>query len=83
MAFIYAFPVQQSVAVILPGISVAWMVVISFEITLLLALLSWHLVEKNFLQVKGHYVAIEKILRIPRLNKIEYLILYVKCSFKQ
>lgn len=66
--YIYAFPVQQSVAAILPGISVAWMVVISFGITLLLALLSWHLIEKNFLQMKGHYVAIEKILRIPRLN---------------
>jgi peptidoglycan/LPS O-acetylase OafA/YrhL len=66
--YIYAFPVQQSVAAILPGISVAWMVVISFGITLLLALLSWHLIEKNFLQMKGHYVAIEKILRIPKLN---------------
>lgn len=61
--YIYAFPVQQSVAAIIPGVSVAAMVIIAFSITLVLAMFSWHLIEKKFLKMKGRYVAIEKILK--------------------
>lgn len=61
--YIYAFPVQQSVAAIFPEISVTAMLFIAFGITFILAFLSWHLVENKFLKMKGHYVVIEKILR--------------------
>lgn len=45
--YIYAFPVQQAVAAALPGVSVATMVVVSGSITLVLAVLSWHLLEER------------------------------------
>ena len=51
--YIYAFPVQQSVELLWPNISVFRMMGISFGFTLLLAILSWHLVEKRFLQFKA------------------------------
>lgn len=51
--YIYAFPVQQSVAAFLPGISVAEMFQLSLFFTFLLAMLSWHLIEKPALALKG------------------------------
>ncbi|WP_298207271.1 acyltransferase [Ferrovum sp.] len=54
--YIYAFPVQQSIAALLPGVSVLTMVIISSAVTLLLAVLSWHFLEKHALDLKGHYV---------------------------
>jgi peptidoglycan/LPS O-acetylase OafA/YrhL len=54
--YIYAFPVQQSIAALLPGVSVLSMVIISSAITFLLAVLSWHCLEKHALELKGHYV---------------------------
>jgi peptidoglycan/LPS O-acetylase OafA/YrhL len=54
--YIYAFPVQQSTAALLPGISVLYMVIISSVITLLFAVLSWHCLEKHALKLKGHCV---------------------------
>lgn len=54
--YIYAFPVQQSVAALLPGVSVIAMISISAVVTLLLAALSWHLLERRALRLKGHYV---------------------------
>jgi peptidoglycan/LPS O-acetylase OafA/YrhL len=54
--YIYAFPVQQSTAALLPGVSVLSMVIISAAVTLVFAVLSWHLLEKHALKLKGHCV---------------------------
>jgi len=66
--YIYAFPVQQSVAAMIPNVSFVNMMAIAFGITLILAIFSWHLIEKKFLKMKGNYVIIEKILGKPRIN---------------
>lgn len=54
--YIYAFPVQQSVAALIPGVSVSSMLFISASFTLLLAVLSWHFLERHALGLKGFYV---------------------------
>jgi peptidoglycan/LPS O-acetylase OafA/YrhL len=54
--YIYAFPVQQSVAALIPGVSVLDMIAIAGSVTLLLSIASWHLIEKNALSLKGRYV---------------------------
>lgn len=46
--YIYAFPVQQSIAAIMPGVSVVVMIMLSSVLTLALAIMSWHLIEKGF-----------------------------------
>jgi len=61
--YIYAFPVQQSIAATLQGITVMNMILFSFFITLILAFLSWHWVEKKSLTLKSRYVYIEKIFK--------------------
>lgn len=50
--YIYAFPVQQSIAAMVPGISVPAMLGLAVAVTLPLAMLSWHLVEKRALRLK-------------------------------
>lgn len=53
--YVYAFPVQQSIAALMPGVTVSKMIGLAFLITLALAFLSWHLVEKPCLRMKkGH-----------------------------
>jgi len=54
--YIYAFPVQQSVAHLMPGVSVLQMVLVSAAATSLLAIFSWHLLEQRALRYKAHYV---------------------------
>ena len=54
--YIYAFPVQQSIAALVPGISVLSMVIISTAVTLLFAALSWHLLEKRALEQKEYWI---------------------------
>jgi peptidoglycan/LPS O-acetylase OafA/YrhL len=54
--YIYAFPVQQSIAALLPGVSVSSLVILSSVVTLMLAVLSWHLIEKHALKLKVYYV---------------------------
>ena len=54
--YIYAFPVQQSVAALVPGISILSMLLISASATILLAAFSWHLLERRALGLKGLYV---------------------------
>ncbi|MDO8654733.1 MAG: hypothetical protein Q7R66_21385, partial [Undibacterium sp.] len=51
--YIYAFPVQQALASIYPGIPVPAMLLGSATLTLTLATLSWHLIEKRALHLKG------------------------------
>lgn len=48
--YIYAFPVQQTTAALLPGVSVATMVLVSGAATLTLAMASWHLLEIRVLK---------------------------------
>lgn len=50
--YIYAFPVQQTVAALMPGISVSAMMVLASIATGTLAIASWHLVEKKALTFK-------------------------------
>jgi len=56
--YIYAFPVEQTFAQLVPGISVGWLTGISAMVTLILAMLSWHLLEKRALRLKD--IAAEK-----------------------
>ena len=51
--YIYAFPVQQAVIASIPGASVTTVIAISTIVTVPLAMLSWHLVEKRALTLKG------------------------------
>jgi peptidoglycan/LPS O-acetylase OafA/YrhL len=53
--YIYAFPVQQSVAALIPGVSVLSMMIISSLVTLIFSVLSWHFIEKHALKLKGQY----------------------------
>ncbi|MEW5770259.1 MAG: acyltransferase [Pseudomonadota bacterium] len=54
--YIYAFPVQQSIAALLPGISVPSLIAISTLATFALAVLSWHLLERHALRLKDLHV---------------------------
>lgn len=54
--YIYAFPVQQSVAALIPGVSVGALMLVSSICTIFLAFLSWHLVEKHALKLKSPIV---------------------------
>ena len=65
--YIYAYPVQQSIAALVPGISVGAMIASSFFATAILAIISWHIIEKKSLRLKGHYIGIERV--ISRLNR--------------
>ncbi|MBD2857735.1 acyltransferase [Spongiibacter sp. KMU-158] len=57
--YIYAFPVQQSVAAAFPSISILGMTLISFVFTLILAVLSWRFIEKRALKLKTKRAAPE------------------------
>ncbi|HTD03321.1 acyltransferase [Undibacterium sp.] len=50
--YIYAFPIQQSVIALLPGVSVSLLTIISFPVTLCFARASWYLVEQPALNLK-------------------------------
>lgn len=52
--YIYAFPVQQAIADLVPGISTATLMILSAVTTLALAMLSWHLIEKRALALKSY-----------------------------
>ena len=53
--YIYAFPVQQAIAAIHPGISTVVLLAIASPVTLALSVLSWHLLEKRFLAKKTYW----------------------------
>jgi len=57
--YIYAFPVQQSIIFLIPGLTPVYVIVISLTITLILAYFSWHYVEKPMLKHKGKSVIID------------------------
>ncbi|EON18964.1 hypothetical protein ASL20_30810 [Cupriavidus necator] len=54
--YIYAFPIQQSIVALFPGISVMMLLLSSGVVTLALAVLSWHLVENRALKLKAPLV---------------------------
>ena len=54
--YIYGFPIQQCVTALLPNASIGWMFALSLFVTFILALGSWHLIEKPFLSFKMHRV---------------------------
>jgi peptidoglycan/LPS O-acetylase OafA/YrhL len=54
--YIYAFPVQQVVVALLPGISIFKLFLISAPITVILGVLSWHFLERRALSLKAGYV---------------------------
>lgn len=54
--YIYGFPVQQSIAALLPGVGVWLMLGLSAVVTLCLAIASWHLIEKPALERKRSVV---------------------------
>lgn len=53
--YVYAFPVQQALVAIKPGIGIYEMIYYTTAITFLLAFLSWHIVEKQALKLKNGY----------------------------
>lgn len=54
--YIYAWPMQQSVAALIPGVTVFQMILISGIATLSLAILSWHLLEQRALNLKANCI---------------------------
>lgn len=61
--YIYAFPVQQSLIGAIPDLSINGMILGSFLITLMLAMLSWHFIEKRALKMKDAYLHIQQFGR--------------------
>ncbi len=53
--YIYAFPIQQVIAYLLPGCSIIEMISLSFLFTVIAAYLSWILVEENALKLKHNF----------------------------
>jgi peptidoglycan/LPS O-acetylase OafA/YrhL len=68
--YIYAFPVQQSLAYAFPGISPAPMLLLTVPATLLLAIASWKLIESRALAMKG--IDLKVLRKIPVLIKNRY-----------
>jgi peptidoglycan/LPS O-acetylase OafA/YrhL len=65
--YIYAFPIQQALMTLIPGISFAAYVVLSSLLTLVCAVLSWHFVERPALARKSALAAaIHKLLGLCR-----------------
>jgi peptidoglycan/LPS O-acetylase OafA/YrhL len=50
--YIYAFPVEQTAVALWPGISVLELIAVSFPMTLLFSVLSWHMLEKPMLAMR-------------------------------
>jgi peptidoglycan/LPS O-acetylase OafA/YrhL len=66
--YIYAFPVRQSVLAIFPTLSLLRLTLVSFGVTMVLAVISWHLLEKTCMEKKDRYVVFERGLRTLRLS---------------
>ncbi len=63
--YIYAFPIQQTMAAAIPGISVWGMALSAGVATLVCAILSWHLIERRALAAKdGCAAATRRALRL-------------------
>jgi len=62
-AYIYAFPIQQMIIALVPGVSVVAMIISSVLMTALLAILSWHYVENPILDKKEEIISKLQMLR--------------------
>jgi peptidoglycan/LPS O-acetylase OafA/YrhL len=60
--YIYSFPVQQLIIAKMPNASVAEVIALSFLVTMVLAITSWHGLEKNALRLKKRCVARTELL---------------------
>ena len=76
--YIYAFPVQQTIAALLPEVAVWQMALLATLVTIALAILSWHLLENHALQWKSACIAVsrnwikvlsERMLRTKELRR--------------
>ncbi len=56
--YIYAFPIQQTLAFLIPGISLFAMTTTSAVATLAVAALSWRLIERRALGLKAEFAAV-------------------------
>ncbi|WP_051774993.1 acyltransferase family protein [Paenibacillus tyrfis] len=84
--YIYAFPVQQSVTYLFGGKMTAELnFIISFFITLILAVFSWHLIEKHALKLKKFSLLknndSENILKKIKKNYYLYLDKIIKINW--
>jgi peptidoglycan/LPS O-acetylase OafA/YrhL len=55
--YVYAFPIQQTVIYLFPGIGPWTLFAVAFSITAFVAWISWHLIEKRALALKGTLVS--------------------------
>jgi peptidoglycan/LPS O-acetylase OafA/YrhL len=55
--YVYAFPIQQTVIYLFPRIGPWTLFVVAFSITAFVAWISWHLIEKRALALKGTLVS--------------------------
>lgn len=63
--YIFAFPVQQSIVALNPGISATTLIFSSGAVTIVLAILSWHLIEKRALSLKVRSVGFAQRMLAP------------------
>jgi peptidoglycan/LPS O-acetylase OafA/YrhL len=54
--YIYAWPVQQAIISLVPGVSILELVLVSASLSVALAALSWHLIEQHALRLKRRSV---------------------------
>jgi len=59
--YIYAFPIQQTIVFLIPNISISEMIAYSFIITLMFAILSWHLIESKCLKLKNIFFLTKEV----------------------
>ena len=63
--YIYAFPIQQTVAVLLPDLGIGTYILMCLLSSLILAILSWHLVERTALAFKPVRI-VQGAIQTPR-----------------
>lgn len=61
--YLYAFPIQQSIAMLIPNASVGTVMIIALPVTFTLAFFSWHLIEKHALRLKGSFMWFRRSLQ--------------------
>jgi len=56
--YLYGFPIQQTLVLLFPGLRVWYLLfLVSFPITILVAMLSWHCIEKPALKLRSRIPA--------------------------